>query len=60
MVLLGRSSLLDINQEHMEVEIKVPHIFCYKQLSFSGFSLGFHICVLGLVNRLLCLVKLEG
>jgi hypothetical protein len=37
--LLGRSSLLDTNQERMEVEIKILQNYCYKKLSFSMFFL---------------------
>jgi hypothetical protein len=32
-VLLGGFSLLDINQVLMEMEVKRPQSFCYKQLS---------------------------
>ncbi len=52
MVLLGGFFLLDINQVQMEVEVKMPHIFCYKQLSFSVF--------LGFVSFEMLLVTLEG
>jgi hypothetical protein len=51
-VLLGGFFLLDINQVQMEVEVKMPHIFCYKQLSFSVF--------LGFVSFEMLLVTLEG
>jgi len=47
-VLLGGSSLLDINQLLMEIEVKRPQGFCYKQLSLvvwfvfaSAFTFGF-------------------
>ncbi len=35
MVLLGGSSLLDINQILMEIEVKRPQSFCYEQLSLA-------------------------
>jgi hypothetical protein len=33
--MLGGSSLLDINQVLMEIEVKRPQSFCYEQLSLA-------------------------
>ncbi len=42
------------------MEVKVPQNFYCEKLFFNGFFLGLCVCVLGVVDILLCLVTLEG